>query len=132
MPFTPGHRLSVGKGRPKKGLTLTDALRASMAQKILVEDKDGTPLFKTKREVLLEKLFDFAIAGQAYAMQLIWERLDGKLAPTAEDATSDAAQVASAMMRTILDRKAKERERITVTAGAIPDAADPPNAVTTG
>jgi hypothetical protein len=111
MPFVKGQSGNPLGRRKAEGPTLTDLLRASMHEKIVVEDADGTPVLKTRRQVLIEKLFEYATNGQAYAMQLIWERLDGKLAPTPEDATSDAAQVASAMMRTILDAKAKERER---------------------
>lgn len=53
------------KGRPKKGETITDALTDLML-------KNGN------KEKLARKLYDMAIKGNIKAIELIYNRVDGK------------------------------------------------------
>ncbi len=73
-----GHRWKKGdpspnpSGRPKGALCLTTALRVLLSQKGKTK--------KEKYKELIEKLFEEATDGNAKLMQLIFDRIDGKLA----------------------------------------------------
>lgn len=57
-------------GRPKKGEALTDILKA------FLDKKDGS---KTRKQQLVERLYDLAMAGEVSAMKYIFDRIDGKV-----------------------------------------------------
>lgn len=58
------------KGRPKKGMALTEILRLFLAQ----PDLDGA----TRAEMLTRKLWSLALEGNLDAIRYIYDRLDGK------------------------------------------------------
>lgn len=57
-------------GRPKKGMAITDILREYLDE----TDKDD----KTRKEILIEKLFKMANAEDLAALKYIIDRVDGK------------------------------------------------------
>jgi hypothetical protein len=63
--FGPGNNANP-RGRPKKGETLTDTLKAYVNKRI-------------NRQQLVLKLYEMALAGNIRAMELIFERVDGKV-----------------------------------------------------
>ena len=81
-PFKPGESGNPN-GRPRKGNTLTDALRAAFEE----HDEKG----RSYKEVLAEKMREQAVKkGRETTQRYIYDRLDGK--PTQEiKVQSDAA-----------------------------------------
>ena len=69
--FTIGNTASVGKGRPKGIQSIPDILR-----KVGVEEGTATGL--TKLEVVLRKVFGYAVEGKPWAVQFIADRTEGK------------------------------------------------------
>ena len=78
--FKPGQSGNP-KGRPKKGLALTDILRD------IGNTKQGN---KTKKQMMLEKAYELALSGDLRAIQFIVERIDGKALERLSVNTSDA------------------------------------------
>lgn len=76
MKYSPGKSGNPG-GRPRDK-AFADAVRVAVNR----EDKDG----RKKLNQLAEKLIEFALAGEGWAMQQIADRLDGK---PAQEATVD-------------------------------------------
>lgn len=70
--FVVGNNASLGKGRPKGSVSISDLLR-----KIGEEEgtKDG---HYTKLDVVMRKVFNYAIEGKAWAVQFIADRTEGK------------------------------------------------------
>lgn len=60
-------------GRPKKGETMTDALRM-LAGKTIKDDKGNSVTFK---EAISKKLYALAISGDIAAIKYIFDRIDG-------------------------------------------------------
>ena len=80
MPFKPG-RSGNPAGRPKKGLTLTDALNELMEVKTIIQlTEDSEPLVVLKKEAIAMKLVALAEAGDMTAIKYVFDRIDG--APT--------------------------------------------------
>jgi hypothetical protein len=75
-PWKPGQSGNP-RGRPK-GRSLTDRLRDAMT---LTTDFDGNPLpnGRTRADLVVDGLMASAAAGNAAALTLVLERLDGKL-----------------------------------------------------
>ena len=69
--FVAGNTASVGKGRPKGSRSIPDILRKS-------SDEEGTTDGMDKLEVVMRKVFKFALEGKSWAVQFIAERLEGK------------------------------------------------------
>lgn len=61
------------KGRPKKGETMTDALRLLAAQKI-TDEKGNAVTFK---DAIAKKLYFLAVSGDIAAIKYIFDRIDG-------------------------------------------------------
>lgn len=59
-------------GRPKKGETMTDALREFMEQPYSTRSK------KSNKQMLIEKMLGMALSDDAAAAKYIFDRLDGK------------------------------------------------------
>ena len=74
MAFQPGNRANPG-GKPKDK-AFADAVRVAINR----EAGDG----RKKLMLLADKLIDFAMAGEGWAMQQIADRLDGKPAQSVE------------------------------------------------
>ena len=68
MPFQPGNKANPG-GRPKEK-AFADAVRVAVNR----QAEDG----RKKLMLLADRLIDFALAGEGWAMQQIADRLDGK------------------------------------------------------
>jgi hypothetical protein len=62
------------EGRPKKGETLTDALR-EFAEQQDVEYNDNKI---SRKQALSQKLWQMALNGDLQAMKYIYDRIDGK------------------------------------------------------
>jgi hypothetical protein len=81
MPFSKGQSGNPG-GRPRKGKTLTEALKKALNAKA----EDG----KKKREKLAETLLDLAITDRnVAALKYVFDRLDGRPVESVE--VSDGA-----------------------------------------
>lgn len=74
MAFQPGNRANPG-GKPKDK-AFADAVRIAVNR----EAEDG----RKKLMLLADKLCDYAMAGEGWAMQQIADRLDGKPAQSVE------------------------------------------------
>jgi len=85
MPFQKG-KSGNPKGRPKDK-AFTDALRLAVNR----TDGDG----RKKLAVLAEKAVEYAMAGESWAMQMIADRIEGKVAQVIEAThyTGDAADL---------------------------------------
>ena len=68
MPYKPGESGNPA-GRPKKGQSMADV----MAQ-VLEEDVQGME----KKEALVRKIIKLAFDGESWAMQQVFDRMDGK------------------------------------------------------
>ena len=69
--FVAGNTASVGKGRPKGSRSIPDILRK-------ISDEEGTLDGMDKLEVVLRKVFQYALEGKSWAVQFIAERMEGK------------------------------------------------------
>ena len=69
-PWKPGQSGNP-KGRPPKVRTIPDILRRLGQERV----KDGE---QTRLEAVLRKVYDLALEGQAWAVQFIAERTEGK------------------------------------------------------
>ena len=58
-------------GRPKKINTIPDILRK-------IGDEEGTADGKSKLDVIMNKVFQFALEGKPWAVQFIADRTEGK------------------------------------------------------
>lgn len=67
--FAKGNQEGNRKGRPKKGLAITDILNTKL---------DETTNGKTQREAILEKVIELALAGERWAIEFIADRTEGK------------------------------------------------------
>lgn len=79
--FIKGNKEGNPKGRPKKGLAMTDILKE------IGETKKGK---KTRKRIILEKAYEMAESGDLKAIQFIVERIDGKALERFSINTSDA------------------------------------------
>lgn len=61
------------EGRPKKGETLTDALREYAEQKDVEYNKNKI----SRKQALSQKLWQMALNGDLQAMKYIYDRIDG-------------------------------------------------------
>tara|TARA_R100001530_G_C4294201_1_gene148806 strand:+ start:726 stop:1058 length:333 start_codon:yes stop_codon:yes gene_type:complete len=69
--FVDGNTASVGKGRPRGLQSIPDILRK-------IGDEDGTIDGKTKLDVIMYRVFKFALEGKPWAVQFIADRTEGK------------------------------------------------------
>src|SRR5262249_24543875 len=69
-------------GRPKNHTSLTDLLRKEI-RKICPEDRLG----RSYLELIVQATMRLAIKGNATALTLVWDRLDGKVPPVQEPET---------------------------------------------
>ena len=76
-PWKPGQSGNP-KGRPKKLNTIPDILRA-------IGEEEGTKNGEhTKLDVVMRKVFEFALAGKSWAVEFIANRTEGKVTETHE------------------------------------------------
>lgn len=68
------------KGRPKKGETLTDAIRKQVRKRDVeyTDPKTGETKRMSRRDALAKKLWSLALAGDVSAIKYLYDRLDGK------------------------------------------------------
>jgi len=64
-------------GRPKKGQTITDAVREMLEEVKIIRDKDGKEKEIIPKKVFAERLIKMALDGDMQALKLIWNYLDG-------------------------------------------------------
>jgi hypothetical protein len=83
--FKPGQSGNPG-GRPKKGESLTEILRA---QGELPPGKTG----KARKELIGEKLWRLALSGDKFAIRYVYDRLDGRSKETKEISGPDGAGI---------------------------------------
>ena len=69
--FVAGNTASVGKGRPKGSQSIPDILRK-------IGDEEGTTDGKSKLDVVMYKVFQYALEGKSWAVQFIADRTEGK------------------------------------------------------
>jgi hypothetical protein len=69
--FVSGNSASKGKGRPKGTLSIPDILRK-------IGEEEGTTDGKTKLDVVMYKVFGYALEGKAWAVEFIANRTEGK------------------------------------------------------
>ena len=69
--FVGGNTASVGNGSPKGIQSIPDILRK-------IGEEDGTVDGKSKLDVILYKVFQFAVEGRPWAVQFIADRTKGK------------------------------------------------------
>jgi len=69
--FVSGNSASKGKGRPKGVQSIPDILRK-------IGDEEGTIDGKSKLDVIMYKVFQFALEGKPWAVQFIADRTEGK------------------------------------------------------
>lgn len=67
------------RGRPKRGASLTEIVRKKLGDIVIVADADGSLLEKRRREIIADKLLEMAQGGNLTAMQIVLERVDGKV-----------------------------------------------------
>ena len=72
--FKPGQSGNP-KGRPKGIQQIPDILRA-------IGDEEGTQDGKSKLDVIMYKVFQFALEGKPWAVQFIADRTEGKAVET--------------------------------------------------
>ena len=69
--FVSGNTSSKGKGRPKGVQSIPDILRK-------IGEEDGTLDGKSKLDVIMYKVYQFALEGKPWAVQFIADRTEGK------------------------------------------------------
>jgi len=79
------------KGRPPAEVCLTALLRAALAEK----DKDGK---RTKARAVIDALVLVACEGKVQAIESIFNRIDGMLAPIEQGEALDLEAIARAML----------------------------------
>lgn len=75
--FAPGNKLSPGKGKKVRRIE-------HILEKIGQEEVDWKGDVVTNLEAILRKVYDYAFAGQSWAVQFIAERTEGKVRDTAQ------------------------------------------------
>lgn len=73
--FVAGNTASIGKGRPKGSQSIPDILRK-------IGEEEGSTDGKTKLDVVLRKVFGYALEGKGWAVQFIADRTEGKAIET--------------------------------------------------
>ncbi len=63
------------KGRPPKGESLTELLRAQLED--YVPDKNGKPSKKKFKEIISQRLISLAMSGDVSSLKYIFDRTDG-------------------------------------------------------
>jgi len=77
IPWKPGQSGNP-KGRPKNIKTIPEILRK-------IGEEEGTKNGEyTKLDVVMRKVFEYALAGKSWAVQFIAERTEGKVTDTHE------------------------------------------------
>ena len=70
--FASGNSLGgQSTGRPKKNYSIPDILRK-------IGEEDGTVTGKSKLDVIMYKVYQFALEGKPWAVQFIADRTEGK------------------------------------------------------
>ena len=69
--FVAGNTASVGKGRPKGSQSIPDILTK-------IGEEEGTLDGKSKLDVIMYKVFQYALEGKPWAVQFIADRTEGK------------------------------------------------------
>lgn len=65
------------KGRPPKGLALTDILRELIEQPTKVSSTHRHA-GKTYKQAIIDELLNKAVEGEEWAIKMVYERLEGK------------------------------------------------------
>ena len=78
-PFRKGQPAPVGAGRPRK-----DGIFTSTARRFAKKKFPGDAASRTYGELVVESMFKQAIKGNVYAAQLLFERLEGRVALPSE------------------------------------------------
>jgi hypothetical protein len=75
------------KGRPKKGTTMTDLLWKELREGVVeLTDADNQTLVVSKKQAVAYKLIDLALLGDLPAIKYIFDRIDGVLKASVEQA----------------------------------------------
>lgn len=91
MMFKPGQSGNP-RGRPKKGYSIREHLRASMADEITIPGKNGNPdQVIAKGAFLSSKLFQLAASGDLAAIKLCLDNVDGPPVQKVEQTNIDAS-----------------------------------------
>tara|TARA_R100001163_G_C4905624_1_gene92215 strand:+ start:212 stop:514 length:303 start_codon:yes stop_codon:yes gene_type:complete len=69
--FVAGNTASVGKGRPKGSQSIPDILRK-------IGEEEGSTNGLTKLDVVMHRVFQYALEGKSWAVQFIADRTEGK------------------------------------------------------
>ena len=69
--FVDGNTASKGKGRPKGTGSIPDILKK-------IGEEDGTVDGKSKLDVIMYKVYQYALEGKPWAVQFIADRTEGK------------------------------------------------------
>jgi len=70
------------KGRPKKSNSLTEELRAMSNRQTIIEDENGETKKVLRKIALARKIWQEAIAGNFKYVEMLLNRIDGKMADT--------------------------------------------------
>ena len=84
MPFAKGNRANPNGG-PRKKQCLTHLLRRSLSGL----GPDGKP----RKAALAKKVADLALQGKPWAVQLVWERIDGKVPQALEHSGPEGGSI---------------------------------------
>lgn len=77
MPFEPG-KSGNPNGRPPRDLVLSDLARKRVHEKVLIEDAGGNKVETTAKEAIIQRVIQMAIAGDRWAINQLWDRLEGQ------------------------------------------------------
>ena len=78
MTFQKGNKFG---GRPKSEFTLSDQLRKALKRK---HYKEGVKRGFTNAQLIAEKVVEKSKEGEAWAANLVWDRIEGKAAQQIE------------------------------------------------
>jgi hypothetical protein len=90
------------KGRPKKALCIPDILKAIGKEPGTVDGKH------TKLDIVLRKVFEFALDGQAWAIHFIADRTEGRAIQKVEQSITGKMGISEAIVAMHTDTEAAE------------------------
>jgi hypothetical protein len=77
LPFEPG-KSGNPNGRPPRDLVLSDLARKRVNEEVFIEDAGGNKIKTTAKEAIIQRVIQMAMAGDKWAINQLWDRLEGQ------------------------------------------------------
>ena len=125
MPFEPG-KSGNPNGRPPRDLVLSDLARKRVNEEVVIEDAGGKEITTTAKEAIIQRVIQMAMAGDKWAINQLWDRLEGQatqfivgdMADSGQEEKQDVLDKLNALEQAVKSSKRKLRAKPNKSSGS--------------